>query len=391
MKKKTLNIAMIGGGFMGKAHSNAWLRVAEFFDVPFRPVLKVIAGNKTHLEDFADTWGYEEVTYDWRTVLSRKDIDVIDIGTPPYLHKEMVIGAAEAGKHIVCEKPFALSLTDAKEMREAVEKAGVVHYLNHNYRRIPAVAFAKKLIDDGRIGRIYHWRGAYLQDWVTDPDFPLTWHLRAEKAGGGPLFDLSSHAMDLARYLIGEPAALSCVNRTFITERPLPGEGAATFSAGTGIDLSKRAPVTVDDASFAVVEFECGALGSVETTRLATGCKNVHTFELYGSKGSLKFNLEDMNELLFLDASLPAGEQGFRRILVTEKEHPYLNAWWPTGHIIGYEHTFVNAFRDFLMAVDGKETVKPDFNDGVQILRIIEAMKKSDAERRRVSISEIDS
>lgn len=390
MTKKTINIAMIGGGFMGKAHSNAWLRVAEFFDVPFRPVLKVVAGSKNNLDDFADRWGYEEITYDWRTVLDRDDIDVIDIGSPPYLHKEMVIEAAKAGKHIVCEKPFSLSYTDAKDMLEAAQKAGVVHYLNHNYRRIPAVVFAKQLIDDGRIGRIYHWRGAYLQDWVTDPHFPLTWHMRKELAGGGPLFDLSTHAMDLARYLIGEPSAVSSVNRTFITERPLPGEGAATFSAGSGVDLSRTGPVTVDDASFSIVEFECGALGSVETTRLATGCKNVNTFEIYGSNGSIKFNLEDMNELQFLDASLPATEQGFRRILVTEDQHPYLKAWWPTGHIIGYEHTFVNAFRDFLMAVDGKEPIKPDFHDGVQILRIVEAMRKSGEEQRRVSLSEIE-
>ncbi len=389
MTKKMINIAMIGGGFMGKAHSNAWLRVAEFFDVPFQPVLKVIAGSKTKLEDFAATWGYEEVTYDWRSILERDDIDVVDIGSPPYLHKEMVIEAAKAGKHIICEKPFSLSYADAKEMLEAAEKAGVVHYLNHNYRRVPAVAFAKQLINEGRIGRVYHWRGAYLQDWVTDPHFPLTWHLRAELAGGGPLIDLSTHAMDLARYLIGEPSAVSTVNKTFITERPLPGEGAATFSAGSGIDLSKTGLVTVDDASFTVVEFECGALGSVETTRLATGCKNVNTFEIYGSKGSIKFNLESMNELEFMDASQPASEQGFRRILVTERQHPYLSAWWPAGHIIGYEHTFVNAFRDFLMAVDGKEAIKPDFHDGVQILRIVEAMKKSSSEQRRVAISEI--
>ncbi len=388
--KKKLNIAMIGAGFMGKAHSNAWLRVAEFFDVPFQPVLKVVAGSKTRIEDFAQNWGYEEVTYDWRSVLHRDDIDVIDIGTPPYLHKDMVIEASEAGKHIICEKPFALSYADAKQMLEAAEKAGVVHYLNHNYRRVPAVAYAKQLIDNGRIGRIYHWRGAYLQDWITDPNFPLTWHLRAELAGGGPLIDLSSHAIDLARYLIGEPSAVSAVNRTFITQRPLPSEGAATFFAGSSIDTTKTGPVTVDDASFAIVEFECGALGSVETTRLATGCKNTNVFEVFGSKGSIKFNLENMNELEFFDASLPHDEQGFRRILVTEKEHPYLNAWWPAGHIIGYEHTFVHAFRDFLLAVDGKQPIQPDFYDGMQILRIIEAMKKSSAEQRRVSISEIE-
>lgn len=387
--KKQLNIAMIGGGFMGKAHSNAWLRVSEFFDVPFKPVLKVIAGNKSKLEDFAENWGYEDVTYDWRTVMERDDIDVVDIGTPTYEHKEMVIAAAKAGKHIVCEKPFTLTYADAKEMLDAANNAGIVHYLNHNYRRVPAVAFAKQLIEEGRIGQIFHWRGAYLQDWITDPNFPLSWQLRAECAGGGPLYDLTSHAMDLARYLIGEPAAVTAVNKTIIKERPLPGVGATAFSSGTGADTSQMAPVTVDDASFTIAEFECGALGSVETSRFATGRKNFNDFEIYGSKGSIKFNLEKMNELEFLDATAPGREQGFRRLLVTEADHPYLSAWWPSGHIIGYEHTFVNAFRDFLMAVDGQETITPDFNDGAQIIRILEAIKKSSDEQRRVSISEI--
>jgi predicted dehydrogenase len=389
MSKPKLNIAMIGGGFMGKAHSNGWMRTAEFFDVPYQPVLKVIAGNKTKLDAFKEHWGYEEITYDWRTIMERDDIDVVDIGTPTFEHKEMVIAAAKAGKHVVCEKPFTLTYADAKEMLDAVNKAGVVHYLNHNYRRVPAVAYAKQLIDAGRIGQIYHWRGAYLQDWITDPNFPLAWQLRKECAGGGPLFDLTSHAMDLARYLIGEPEAVTAVNKTIIKERPLPGVGATAFTAGTGTDTSQMAKVEVDDASFALVEFKNGALGSVETSRFATGCKNYNYFEVYGSKGALRFNLERMNELEFLDATDPGPEQGFRTIPTTDGSMPYMSAWWPAGHIIGYEHTFVNAFRDFLHAVAGKETIKPDFSDGAQIIRILTAIQKSSDEQRRVVIDEI--
>lgn len=389
MNKKKLNVAMIGGGFMGKAHSNAWKRVSEFFDADFQPVLKVIAGNKTRLEDFAERWGYEEVTYDWRTVMERDDIDIVDIGTPTFEHKEMVIAAAKAGKHIVCEKPFTLTYADALEMVAAVEKAGVAHYLNHNYRRAPAVSYAKQLIDEGRIGTIYHWRGTYLQDWITDPNFPLSWQLRKECAGGGPLFDLTSHAVDLARFLIGEPEAVTAVNKTFIKQRPLPGVGATAFTSGTGVSRTEMGNVEVDDASFAIVEFKNGALGSIESSRFAVGRKNYNDFEVYGSKGALKFNLERMNELEFFDFTEPGAEQGYRRILVTENDHPYLSAWWPSGHIIGYEHTFVNAFYDFLNAVAGKDTIKPDFNDGAQIIRILEAIKKSSDEGRRVCIDEI--
>lgn len=387
--KKTINIAMIGGGFMGKAHSNAWLKVDKFFDVPFKPVLKVIAGNKTDLSAFQETWGYEELTYDWRTLLDRDDIDVIDIGTPTYQHKEMVLAAAKAGKHIVCEKPFTLTYDDAKEMLEAAEKAGIVHYLNHNYRRAPAVAYARQLIDEGRLGTIFHWRGSYLQDWITDPNFPLSWQLRKEYAGGGPLYDLTSHSMDLARYLIGEPVAVTARNTTIIKERPLPGVGATAFTSGSGADTAHMAPVTVDDASFTIVEFANNVLGTVETSRFATGCRNYNCFEIYGSKGSLRFNLERMNELEFFDATLPTVEQGFRCINATEAGHPYMHAWWPVGHIIGYEHTFVNAFSDFLKAIDGQDVIKPDFNDGAKIIRILTAIKKSSDEGRRVLVEEI--
>lgn len=387
--KKTLNVAMIGGGFMGKAHSNAWKKVNTFFNAPFKVNLKVIVGNSNPLEAFAENWGYEEVSYNWREVVSRPDIDIVDIGVPTYMHKEIAVEAAKNGKHIVCEKPCGMNYKECCEMAEAAEKAGVVHYLNHNYRRVPAVALAKKMIEDGRLGRIYHWRGAYLQDWIMDEDAPLTWHLRGDRAGAGVLYDLGSHAVDLARYLIGEPVAVTARLETFIKQRPLPGAGAATFSKGEKTADAKMGEVTVDDAAFMLLDFENGALGAIETTRFAGGRKNYNDFEIYGSKGSLKFNFERMNELQFSDLTLPLEEQGYRKILVTEGVHPYLNAWWPCGHIIGYEHTFVNAFNDFLCAIAGDKVIAPDLTDGAADIRVLEAAKLSNAEGRRVDIKEI--
>ncbi len=390
MAKKTLNVAMIGGGFMGKAHSNAWLKVNKFFDTDYDVNLKVIVGKNNPLEAFAKRWGYEEVSYDWRETVKRPDIDIVDIGAPTFEHMEMAVAAAEAGKHIVCEKPCALTYQQCLTMAEAAKKAGVVTYLNHNYRRVPAIAYAKQLVEEGRLGTIFHWIGTYLQDWIIDPEFPLTWHLQSKYAGGGPLYDLSSHAYDIARFIIGEASAVTAVNKTFVTERPLPGAGAATFSAGSRTEAVQKAPVDVDDASFAVVEFENGALGSIQSSRFASGRKNHNDFEVYGSKGALKFNFENMNELWFLDYTQPQAEQGFRRILCTEGVHPYVSAWWPGGHIIGYEHTFINAFYDFLQAIAGKGLpLKPDFEDGANIIRFVEAVILSNKEHRRVTIDEI--
>lgn len=388
MNKKTLNVLMIGGGFMGKAHSSAWLQVNHFFDAPFKVKLKTIAGSRTRMEGFAENWGYEDVSYDWKEAVARNDIDIVDIGTPTHLHMEMAVAAAKAGKHIVCEKPLALSYAQSLKMAEAAEKAGVVTYLNHNYRRVPAVAYAKQLVDEGRLGRIFHWRGTYLQDWIIDPDFPLTWHLRADTAGAGVLYDLGSHAVDLARFILGEPVSVMAQTRTFVKERPAPGETSATFSKGEITD-GKRLPVTVDDAAFMVVNFDKDVLGSIDLSRFACGRKNFNDFEIYGDKGALKFNFERMNELEFLDYTLPQSEQGYRRILVTEGSHPYLKAWWPSGHIIGYEHTFTNAFYDFLCAIDSGEPLHPDFREGAKIMRCLEAAILSNKEGRKVDISEI--
>jgi predicted dehydrogenase len=385
---KTVNVAIIGTKFMGKAHSNAWTSAPKFFDLGLKPVLKVACGrDEQATREFADTWGWEEIESDWRKVVENPDVDIVDISTPTYLHKEMAIAAAENGKHIFCEKPMALSYAEAKDMYEAADKAGVVHYLNHNYRRTPAVAFAKKLIDEGKIGQIYHWRGAYLQDWITDPNFPLTWHLQKENAGAGPHYDLNSHSVDLARYLVGEITSVSATLKRFIENRPLPGAGAGTFKSGTA--STEMGQVTVDDASFMVAEFENGALGSFEASRFANGRKNYNYFEIYGSKGSLAFDLERMNELKFLDLEDPTDEQGFRTILVTNATHPYIAAWWPPGHIIGYEHEFTHAVVDFLNALEKNEQVTPNFYDGMLGMQVLQAGLVSSAEGRRVSIDEI--
>jgi len=380
MPPRRLNVALIGTKFMGKAHSHAWSSAAKFFDLPAEPVLKVAVGrDRPALTEFADRWGWEETATDWREVIRRPDVDVVDIATPTALHCEMAVAAAEAGKQIFCEKPLAIDVAQAERMAAAVAAAGVTGYLNHNYRRVPAVAFAKHLIDTGRLGRIFHWRGAYLQSWIIDPDFPLTWHLQAEHAGAGPLWDLGSHSVDLARYLVDEIASVQALTTTFIPERPLPGAGAGTFQAGGGDAAAAHGRVTVEDAAILAVTFTNGAIGSFESTRFATGRKNANRFEIYGARGAICFDLERMNEVEFLDATLPSAEQGFRTVLVTEAEHPYLAAWWPPGHVIGYEHTFIHAVADFVRAVCGGPPILPDFADGVRTIRVLEAAQKAAA------------
>lgn len=383
----TMNVAIIGTKFMGKAHSNAWLNAPRFFDMAIQPVLKVACGtNEAETKEFAERWGWEDYATDWREVVSRDDVDIIDISVPTYLHHDIAIAAAQAGKHIFCEKPFALSMQEARDMLDAVEAAGVTHYINHNYRRCPAVRLAKKLIDDGMIGRIFHWRGAYLQDWIVDPDFPLTWHLRAETAGSGPMGDLNSHSVDLARYLVGDITAVTAMTANFITERPLPGEGAATFSAGGG-NVTETGPVTVEDAAFMLAQFENGALGSFEASRFAPGRKNFNNFEIYGSKGSITFNLERMNELQLFLRDDPAYAQGFRTIIATEgSEHDYIANWWPPGHIIGYEHEFHHAVVDFMAAVANGTTIAPNFYDGLEEMKVLAAGLESAATGKKVEL-----
>ncbi|MDB6170753.1 MAG: oxidoreductase domain protein [Chthoniobacteraceae bacterium] len=383
MATKELRVAIIGYQFMGKAHSNAWSQAPRFFDLPLRPVLQVACGrNETALRAFAENWGWQHIETDWRKAIERDDVDVVDISLPQHLHHEVAIAAARAGKHLFCEKPMALNAADAQAMLKAAEDAGVTHYVNHNYRRTPAVRLARQFIDEGKIGRIFHWRGAYQQDWIVDPEFPLTWHLRKETAGSGPHGDLNSHSIDLAHYLVGNIKTVSCLTANFIKERPLPGDGAATFSAGTG-GASARGEVTVEDASLMMVEFENGAVGSFEATRFAPGRKNRNTFEIYGSEGSLVFDLERMNELQFHSRNDPEHAQGFRTILATEPCHPYIKHWWPPGHIIGYEHEFTHAVVDFVEAVAKGTPIEPNFHDGLKCVRVLEAALKSAASGKR--------
>lgn len=387
---QTMNVAIIGTKFMGKAHSNAWLNAPRFFDMGIKPVLKVACGqNEADLKAFAERWGWEDTETDWRKVVERDDVDIVDISVPTYLHYEIAIAAAKNGKHIFCEKPFAFTVKEAKEMYEAAESAGIVHYVNHNYRRCPAIMLAKRLIDEGTIGHLFHWRSTYLQDWIVDPDFPLTWHLRKETAGAGPHNDLNSHSVDLARFLVGDIKSVSAMMTTFIKERPLPGAGAATFSAGSG-GATEMGEVTVDDASFMIAEFENGVLGSFEASRFAPGRKNFNYFEVYGSKGSIVFNLERMNELQLFLRDDPAYAQGFRTIIATEGgQHDYIANWWPPGHIIGYEHEFHHAVVDFMKAIETGGSIAPSFYDGLKEVEVLAAGVKSAETGKRVDISEV--
>lgn len=361
-----LRIAILGHRFMGRAHSNAWSQVTKFFDPPFRPVLQVACGrDREDLQVFADRWGWAEVETEWEKVMERSDIDVVDVSLPTHLHAEPAIAAAKAGKHVFCEKPFCRTAEEAKAMLAAAEEAGIVHYLNHNYRRCPAVALAKRMIEEGELGEIYHWRGAYQQSWLANPDHPLDWKLKKSTAGAGPLWDLGSHAVDLAHFLVGDFAHVTCEGKQFTSTRPLASNPSET---GT---------VEVECAANLIGEFQNGALATIELTRYATGRRNRHTFEIYGSKGALTWDMEDMNRLRFYSEGDPDHLKGFRDILATERSHPYVSAWWPPGHIIGYEHAFVHAVADFLEAVKKGSGLTPDFADGVRIMHVLEAALQS--------------
>jgi predicted dehydrogenase len=369
-----VNVALIGYAFMGKAHSNAWRQVTPFFSPKRTPRMKVICGRSPDkVAAAAELYGWEEPATDWREVIARDDIDIVDICTPGDSHAEIAIAAARAGKAVLCEKPLANTLEDAEAMLDAVRRAGVPHMVCHNYRRVPAIVLAKQLIDDGRIGVIRHFRGTYLQDWIVNPEFPLVWRLDREKAGSGALGDLAAHTIDLARHLVGEIAEVAGTLETFIRERPLPG------------NRDETGEVTVDDAALALVRFEGGAIGTIEATRMAPGRKNHNRFEINGAKGSIAFDLERMNELEVYFDDDPADVRGFRTILVTEPSHAFASAWWPPGHIIGYEHTFTHTISDFLDAMAEERTPEPSFEDGVRNQRVLAAIE--DASRAKTWVS----
>jgi predicted dehydrogenase len=369
----SIGIGMVGHAFMGRAHSQAWRTVDRVFELPLRPRLAAICGrDEVATRAAADRLGWAAVESDWRALIARDDVQLIDIVAPGGLHAPIAIAALQAGKHVLCEKPLANTLAEAEAMTAAADAAfpgGARAMVGFNYRRVPALALARRLVEQGRIGRLRHVRAAYLQDWLVDPDSPLTWRLQAEQAGSGALGDLGAHIVDLARFLTGdEIAGVSAISATFVEERPLPG------GEGTG-------EVTVDDAVVFSARFGSGALGSFEATRYASGRKNGLRIELNGSSGSLAFDLERLNELEFYDGDDTDGgaTAGFRRILVTEPEHPYLSGWWPPGHIIGWEHTFTHQARDLLTAIADGAQPEPSFADGLAVQRVLDAAARSAA------------
>jgi predicted dehydrogenase len=366
---KKVNVALIGYKFMGRAHSNAWRQAASFFDAPLEPVLKVICGRgRAELEKVAARFGWQEHSTSWEETVARPDVDVVDICTPGDTHLPIALAAARAGKVIFCEKPLANTVAEAEEILEAATAHGCLHMLCHNYRRAPAVALAKRLIEEGRIGEVYHYRGTYLQDWLVRPDFPRVWRMEKSKAGSGALGDILSHSVDLARHLVGEIKEVSGLLETFVKERPSPeGEGPML-------------PVEVDDAALSLVRFEGGAVGSIEATRFATGRKNYNRFEINGSRGSVAFQMERMNELEVYEEAGP--ESGFRTVLATDPTHPYAAGWWPPGHIIGYEHTFTHTVLDLLKAMDEGRMPEPNFTDGVRNQKVLDAVERAARTRR---------
>jgi len=385
---KKIKVGMVGYKFMGKAHSHAYRDVAMFFKTETVPVMEVICGRtETAVSEAARRFGWKAYETSWEKLIQREDIGLVDINTPNSTHREIAVAAAKAGKHILCEKPLAISLAEAEEMLKAAQEAGVKHMVCFNYRKVPAVALAKKLIGEERLGEIYHFRAQYLQDWITDPEFPLVWRLKKEQAGAGAHGDLNSHIIDLARYLVGDFASVVGMQETFIKKRP---ELEVSEKLTTGLVAESRrrklGEVTVDDATLFLARFKNGALGSFEATRFANGRRNGLRLEINGSKGSLLFELENMNELWFYSCEDPDGMQGFRKILVSEATHPYIEAWWPPGHIIGYEHSFVHVVYDFMKALDEDRLPTPNFADGVQCQKVLEAVEKSVKEERWVEV-----
>ncbi|KRF09537.1 dehydrogenase [Arthrobacter sp. Soil782] len=368
---------MIGHGFMGAAHSQGWRVAPRFHDLPAGPEMTLLVGrNARGVEESARKWGWEETATDWRAAIARDDIDVIDIVTPGGSHAEIAIAALEAGKHVLCEKPLANTLEEAEAMAAAADRAGnnVFAMVGFTYRRVPAAAFARDLVQSGAIGEVRQVRAAYLQDWLVDADAPLTWRLQKESAGSGALGDLGAHAVDLSQFITGQKiTGVSGILNTFVHERPLLAE--ASGLAGTA--SAERGSVTVDDLALFSGRFDGGAVGSFEATRMSTGRKNALRIEVSGSTGAISFDLENMNSLGFYDATAPDTRQGFTNIMVTEPSHPYMSAWWPTGHILGYEHGFAHQAKDFVEAITANRQPEPSFADGLQVQKVLNGVERS--------------
>lgn len=366
----SIGIGMIGQAFMGKAHSNAWKKMPYIFWPPpaIPELVKICGQNEENLKESAKRYGYSSYTTDWKNLIEDDRVQIVDNGTPNYLHAEPSIEAAKAGKHIICEKPLARNAAEAKKMRDAALKYNVKNMCCFNYRVVPAIVLAKNLIADGKLGKIYHFRARYLQEWITDPQFPMIWRLRKEQCGSGALGDLGSHVIDLGRFLCGEVASVMAVTTTFIKERPDEATG-------------KKEKVDVDDAMASVVEFENGAIGTIEASRFCPGRKNYNTIEINGEKGSIWWDLENMNNLwVFWKEEDPAETRGFHCVNVTESYHPYYDKWWPHGHIIGWENTFVHLAYNMVDAVINNTKLEPNvatFEDGYRNNVICDAMAES--------------
>jgi predicted dehydrogenase len=374
----TIRVAVVGHSFMGTIHTHAWQAAPRFFDIGTDiHVVAVCGRDESAALAFAKRFGIDSVETDWRALLLREDVDVVDICTPGRLHAEIAIAALAAGKHVLCEKPLANTLAEAEAMHAAAAAAserGIRSMVGFSYRRTPALAYARELIADGRVGDIRHIRALYLQDWIVDPEFPLVWRLIREEAGSGALGDLGAHLIDLAQYLTDHAiTGVSAATETFVGTRPLPAASSGLAATAT----QERGKVTVDDAAIAIARTDRGALLTLEATRFATGRKNALRIEINGSRGSLAFDFERLNELEFADATLPSAEGGFRRILVTEPEHPYAGAWWPPGHGLGYEQLFVHQAKDFAEDIVRGNTPSPSFADGLGVQRVLDAIERS--------------
>ena len=379
---RTVRIGLVGTGFMGKVHSRAYRDAVALFDPKAKPEMRVICGSdEDRARAAAERYGWPEHSTRWEDVVARDDVDVIDIAATGHMHAPIAIAAAREGKHIFCEKPLANSLPEAQQMVNAVEDAGVVNTVCFNYRRVPAIALARQLIDEGKIGQIYHWRTTWLEDWAIDPEAPLVWRLQRDKAGSGTLGDLGSHLIDLAHYLVGPIKETIGATETFIKERPLlPADRTADKTRG---------PVTVDDGALFLVRFDGGAMGSFEVTRFAGGNRDRFVFEINGSKGSLYFDFQRLNELRYYSWDDSTQEQGYRTIVVGQSEHPYVGNWWPTGLGLGYDAAFVHTISDFLNGLAEGRSAEPDFRQGLQVQSVLEATSRSVDEKRWVRVDEV--
>jgi len=373
-EKKPLNIGLVGYGFMGRTHSNGYKRVNDFFpELEYRPVLKAIcARNEERARAFADQWGYESVETDWKKLIERDDIDAIDICTPNDTHAPIAIAAAEAGKMVLCEKPLARTAEESAPMVEAVEKAGVANTVWYNYRRVPAVTLAKQIVDSGKLGKIFHYRANFLQDWTISADLPQggegLWRLDAAAAGSGVTGDLLAHCIDTAIWLNGGITDVSAMTETFIKERVHQATG-------------EKMPVTIDDACIFHCRFANGSLGLFESTRYARGHKALYTFEINGEHASIRWDLHDLNRLEFFDHSDEGKVRGWRSIHITDSDHPYMDKWWVPGLCIGYEHTFVHQVADFLASLSSGEPCHPTFRDALETAKVCDAVLASAKER----------